>query len=342
MKRKVGFVLVCLLFLLTACSNDWNIEPSSQGQGMESLSQNTEIQNTETKPDKGEFTMEKLIEFCSDEKRVEEMEEEGIGYFLHYNNFELIQGDDTSTWEYKALLPYGDRTYEILVRHNWPHHFEQKFPEDNPVENIYVREKEFGDNISLYSRYDEEYNKPDIASFLAKEYHDITYYVNFELPDGITLGKHELYMNLYYSGSKFEGEKTFHNDHANDYFCEIGGIGVTEEEQINQVLVFENGKLVDAAHPSNHGGRYSQWEQIENEDMCAILADYEYDRFTGLEMQEYEEAFGVSLTDADRTCEYWYVFMGNEGEERSYHAFFHKNAFTKEEVIEFVKSIRLK
>ena len=177
---------------------------------------------------------------------------------------------------------------------------------------------------------------------IAKEYHDITYYLDFDLPEGVALGEHKLYMDLYYSGSYFQCDKSVHEDQADDYFCRIGGIGVTEEEQQNKVLTFENGKLVDAAHISNHGGRYSEWEQIENEDLCAIIANYNYDRFTGTDMIEYEENYGISLADAEKTCEYWCVFMGDEGEERSYYAFFHKGAFTKEEIIGFVKSIRVK
>lgn len=365
MKIRLFMILLFLMLFLTACGKVENIELSSQKLFEESSCVDTENQRLETslvdlqgknegqnesqteiktediKPDKGALTLDQLIEVCSDEKWAKEIEEQGIGYFLHYDNFELEQGDG-STWEYKAILPYGNRFYEILVIHSWPHNFSQKFPTDNPVDYIFLQEKEFGDTIFLYSRSEEEYEIPNILDFLAREYHDINYYLTFELPEGISLGGHKLDMNLNYAGSYFEGERFSHNDQANDYFCKIGGIGVTEEELTNSVLVFEEGNLVDATHSSNHGGRYGEWEKIENEDMCAIIADYDYDRFTGLQMQEYEEEFGVSLANSDKTCEYWYVFMGNEGEERSYHAFFHKNAFSKEEVIEFIKSIRVK
>ena len=55
---------------------------------------------------------------------------------------------------------------------------------------------------------------------------------------------------------------------------------------------------------------------------------------------EYEEKYGVELVVSEKTCDYWYVFLGNEGEAQNYMAYFHKNAFTKEQVVELVKSIR--
>ena len=189
MKRRVWMISLLALFL-TACGNSGNSEDSIQGNFMEDSAQEIPVEDNLQATT---FTMEELMTLWSDDNYIEAIEEEGIGFFLQYENFELVQDEDASTWIYEALLPYGDRTYQLRVEHNWPHQFEQSFPNDNPVERIVLREMEFGDEITLYSRSDKEYEKLNITGFLAKEYHDITYYLDFDLPEGVALGEHKLY-----------------------------------------------------------------------------------------------------------------------------------------------------
>ena len=350
--KRTGVFLFLSLLCLTACGSKGNLE--TQSDSLKISRDNTENQSSGSEMEglgegqgtsggleavSGEFTMENLIVLCADEDWAEQMEEEGIGFFLKYENFSMVEDHPQSTWLHEAFLPYGERTYRLEVEHIWPENAKESFPMDNAIRSVCLQEMETGHTMTIYWKDDEIHEKPDILSFWATEYNGIEHYLKFELPEGITLGDYVLSDSLWHDGNCFLSEAQLHNDQADDYFCKAGGIGVLDEDLIEN-LVYENGKLVDVFHPTNHGGRVSDWETIENEDFSVIMAEYNYDRFVASDMLEYEEKYGVELEEAEQTCDYWYVFIVNEGEEKHYMAYFHKNAFTKEQVVDFAKSIR--
>ena len=329
MKKRKGMLLFISLLCLTACGSEGNLE--TQRDGQETLGELEAVF--------GEFTMEDLIELSADEDWAEQMEEEGIGFFLKYENFSAVEDHPQSTWFHEAFLSYGERTYRLEVEHIWPENAKESFPMDNAIRSVNLQEMETGHTMTIYWQDDEIHEKPDVLSFLAAEYNGIDHYLKFDLPEGITMGDYVLSDSLWYDGNYFYSEAKSHNDQVDDYFCNAGGIGVLDENLVEN-LVYEDGKLVDVFHPSNHGGRVTDWETIENEDFSVVMAEYNYDRYVASDELEYEEKYGVELVVSEKTCDYWYVFLGNEGEAQNYMAYFHKNAFTKEQVVELVKSIR--
>lgn len=334
MKRKILGIALAMTFALTACGTEQDIDSSTPNSSVESMS--SSVEETEKKL----LTMEGLIELCNDAKWKDQVEEKGIEFFLQYSNLEQDPEKNSSTWIYLCDLDYNGKEYELQI-----YYYPEGTPESeghiaNEVDVILLRDTKTRDSQMVYNSESQEYVSTDITSFIQKEY-SLEKDLEFEVPEGFSLGEYKMDMNNGYDGCLFVGDyqEKPHGESTAEANYVAGGIGVCDEEGI---LQFNGQDIQQVMFFVNHGGMVSEGVQLHNEDLSAIMYESEFETFTNTERYEYEQEHGVELSDEDVISYYWYVFMGKEGDTKSYLAFFNKDCFSREDVEQFVASVSVK
>lgn len=350
MKRKICGVLFVMTFVLTACnikqekdcsvssdvSNNWTGTTNEKAEyGTEYGTENA-IYNQE----KHFLTMNELVKLCDNEKWEDEIAEKGIDFFSKYSNLEQVTDPNSDTWLYLCDIDYNNKVYELQIYYYPFNTSEKNGHVENEVDFILLQDTETFNSQMLYNCENQEFVNTDINSFLKKEF-SIEQYLEFELPEGFSLGDFKLDMNNAYDGCLFIGnyKEKPHGTSVPAANYSAGGIGVCSEDGI---LIFNNQEIAEVTYFVNHSWKEAEGILLKNANFSAILYEYGFDIFTNEERLEYENEYGVNLTDEDVVTHYWYVFIGREGEKESYLAFFNKDCFTRKEVEQFVSTVRIK
>ncbi|MBQ8038597.1 MAG: hypothetical protein IJ274_01750 [Lachnospiraceae bacterium] len=287
-----------------------------------------------------ELTMEELIELSQEgTKTLAEvmqripLEEEG----MVYTNLEKDKNDYEGflNWNYFCYLSYEGKDYRLQLSYR---------KEDNSLLGIYLYHPASDDSTSLYTNRPERYTvNNDIQEFLDREY-NIEDYFTCTLPKGTRLGNYKIYYNDVFSGCPILGdyEEPAHGDGAPEAWYTPGGVVIGANDENNDRMQFENGKVVSVRWWGNHVWiEEDTQEYLEGCDMQAILCEVNFHLFVAAEIEEYMQEHNLSEGDMQVVSKYWYVFMGEEDSEYVYIVYLNQEYFTKEDVIELARSVEI-
>lgn len=283
-----------------------------------------------------QLTMEDLIRLCEDDGLRRLVNEQGLDFFMQYENLEEAQMEMSLTWMYTCNLPWHDREYILQVYFWMPGISSLMGHEEYEIDAIHLVESKTGDRLLLYSADPKYEVNTGIASFLEKQY-GMDQYMTFELPEGFALGGYQADM-AGFSGSLLTGdyEEAAHGDGVPESWYAPGGLVIIPREHY---LNFENGELSDVTWLFNHSWMTEGPERLDCCEMPALLYEICFDLYTAGELSEYEEENGKELPQEEVVSKYWYVFMGKEDCENGYAVFLNERYFSRDDVIKFASSI---
>ena len=209
----------------------------------------------------------------------------------------------------------------------------------NQIDMIRLLRTDNDDAILLYSIDFSYCTYQDLIEFLEMNY-SLEQYLTIELPSELKLEEHQVYLNDFFQGYLLVGDfdEPIHGDLPYESWYYPGGIAVSHRKD-NDNLHFEDGKIVHAGVGMNHSVPVGDLEQIDGCESEAVLQEYNFDLFTVTEADEYEKIHDVTLSAAELTSNYWYIFMGKEEADNYYVLFLNERYFTKQDVIDMARSV---
>lgn len=106
-------------------------------------------------------------------------------------------------------------------------------------------------------------------------------------------------------------------------------------------LTFSDGVLSEVQLLYNHAERVVEWEPMEYCEEQAMICMFNVDQYTLTEIDEAEEA-GDPIPEEYYTANIWYVCIGREDSPWCYVIAMNQRHFSKEEAVEFARSIRFR
>ncbi|HJC23469.1 MAG TPA: hypothetical protein H9761_07180 [Candidatus Eisenbergiella merdavium] len=320
------------------------------------------------------LTMEALLRLYEDGTLTETAASEGLDGFLSYTNVEPVETREESlTGLYACPLAFPDgsdsdrtasgqtsqnaeesREYELQIYYWKPETAEAYGHEENEIDSVLLMEKESKDAVLLYQSDSRYTPTQDLAGFLERDY-DLERYLTLSLPDadgqadGYEFGSYEATLPGF-SGWLLEaaGEtaeepegaaerrEPAHGEGIPEAWYAPGGIG--RGQNASKILHFEEGRLTDVSFRLNHAEMVSQPEELTGCEVPALLAEYEFDRFTAAQWQEYLEE-NPDADEGESVSRYYYVFLGRKDSESWYVLFFNEELFSREDAVETARSI---
>lgn len=244
-------------------------------------------------------------------------------------------------------MSYEGKEYELQVNYWKPEKAREYGHTEYEIDGIRLYDPVSEDAQLLYTCEPDRYaENTDIISFLGKEY-DISQYLTFDLPEGLTMTSYKMGMNTIWDGCMFAGEfeEQPHGSSCPESWYAPGGVGMLKVSgktsyTINDMASFENGRLTEIHWLLNHGGRETEGEYLEDCDRQAMLYEYSFDVFTAPEIEEYQQKYGLKEGELQATARYWYVFFAEPDSEVIYTVFLKQQYFTKDDVIELARSVK--
>lgn len=263
------------------------------------------------------------------------------------------------------------REYELQIYYWKPETAEAYGHEENEIDSVLLMEKESKDAVLLYQSDSRYTPTQDLAGFLEIDY-DLERYLTLSLPDadgqadGYEFGSYEATLPGF-SGwlleaageiaEEPEGEideeaagepaeepkgaaerrEPAHGEGIPEAWYAPGGIG--RGPNASKILHFEEGRLTDVSFRLNHAEMVSQPEELTGCEVPALLAEYEFDRFTAAQWEEYLEE-NPDADEGESVSRYYYVFLGRKDSESWYVLFFNEELFSREDAVETARSIR--
>ena len=259
------------------------------------------------------------------------------------------------------------REYELQIYYWKPETAEAYGHEENEIDSVLLMEKESKDAVLLYQSDSRYTPTQDLAGFLEIDY-DLERYLTLSLPDadgqadGYEFGSYEATLSGFSgwlleaageTAEEPEGEideeaaeepegaaerrEPAHGEGIPEAWYAPGGIG--RGQNASKILHFEEGRLTDVSFRLNHAEMGSQPEELTGCEVPALLAEYEFDRFTAAQWQEYLEE-NPDADEGESVSRYYYVFLGRKDSESWYVLFFNEELFSREDAVETARSIR--
>lgn len=330
-KGKIGFIGILLAFILVGCgtaeATKAEAEKVSEGASTiaeVSVGESSEQEPAEVVPER-ELTMEEVITIIE--------EDSFLSYdFASFSNGVREDLDDAVNYYIRFPLEYEGQEYSLDV---------SCYKETDEIDAVYLIRKSSGERLMPYNIESERYPiNRDIMSFLGNPYdiHDVANGgIAYTLPEGLEETPYNADIGLN-GGCLFQPD-VYEIQGTEEWTPrEWKAAGMVSRYYTRNAVSWEEDKITDVFIPYNH----SSFETVAYlDDLCApaLLMKASHDLYTVSQMAELEEQ-GIDLDSIDTTSNYWYVFFAKPGEEMGFVISLNAKNYTKEDMIEFAKSVK--
>ncbi len=198
--------------------------------------------------------------------------------------------------------------------------------------------KEDESSIRIYDRESGgvRLSKEDILDFVKTD-HDIMNEIVFGLPEGLIL-------DTYHANIGFEGGRlilpmeydVYNEETAPDSWRSAGMVSRFTQEYFLQW----NGERIERFSSYDNHTLTEIVEQVDGLYAPALLMSVEHDLYTAAEQAEMIEE-GIDIHSIETTSKYWYLIIAEPGKEYGYVITLNQKNFTKEDILELGKTVRL-
>ena len=177
-----------------------------------------------------------------------------------------------------------------------------------------------------------------LTEFMNRSY-DLDDYIYYTLPEGCYLSDFKADISVGRGCIiKDDALPLKDSDFAPEEWYSPGGIVIFDK---NDVLEYDNGELKAVSYGFNHSSHTEPEKIFLNNNLSALLIEYEFDLFTASTWEEYLLTH-PEATEEDSVSHYNYIYLASNEKDTGVCVFLNELYFTLADVIDLAKSIVIK